>query len=76
MKYVSVLLYRTLGERLPQGLATAAPIWGIAQMFVQGNRKAAAKAGFGGRKSTKALSGHRIPAKGAVPRRRLQGDGP
>ena len=57
MKYVSVLLYRTLGERLPGGLATAAPIWGIAQLFLQHNRKAAAKAGFGG---VSMLAGNRL----------------
>ena len=48
MKYAAVLLYRTLGERLPLAMASAAPVWGIAQLYVQGHRKAAARAGFGG----------------------------
>jgi anaerobic selenocysteine-containing dehydrogenase len=43
-----VVLYRTLGPTLPPGLAPAASLWGVAQLFVRGNRKAAARAGFGG----------------------------
>ncbi|MDO9237779.1 MAG: molybdopterin-dependent oxidoreductase [Aquabacterium sp.] len=48
MKYAAVLLYRTLGERLPKHMASAAAVWGIAQLYVQGNSRAAERAGFGG----------------------------
>ncbi len=48
MKYAPVLLYRTIGRTLPAGMDSAAALWGIAQLYVQGNRKAAARAGFGG----------------------------
>jgi anaerobic selenocysteine-containing dehydrogenase len=47
-KYASVVLYRTLGPTLPQGLEPAASLWGVAQFFVRTNPKAAARAGFGG----------------------------
>jgi anaerobic selenocysteine-containing dehydrogenase len=48
MKYAAVLLYRTLGPTLPKGMESAAAVWGIAQIYTQANRKAAARAGFGG----------------------------
>lgn len=48
MKYAPVILYRTLGPSLPKGMESAAALWGVAQLYVQGNRKAAARAGFGG----------------------------
>ncbi|MFA5940864.1 MAG: molybdopterin-dependent oxidoreductase [Sinimarinibacterium sp.] len=48
MKYAAALLYRTLGPTLPKGMESAAALWGVAQLYVQGNRKAAARAGFGG----------------------------
>jgi formate dehydrogenase len=48
MKYAAVLLYRTLGPTLPKGMASAAAVWGMAQLYVQGNGKAAKRAGFGG----------------------------
>lgn len=48
MKYAAVLLYRSLGAQLPKGMASAAALWGVAQLYIQGNRKVAAKAGFGG----------------------------
>ncbi|MDR3417554.1 MAG: molybdopterin-dependent oxidoreductase [Nevskia sp.] len=44
----AVVLYRTLGPTLPKGMAAAASLWGLAQLYVRGNRKAAARAGFGG----------------------------
>ncbi|MFZ5724049.1 MAG: molybdopterin oxidoreductase family protein [Pseudomonadota bacterium] len=47
-KYASVLLYRTLGPTLPAGMDSAAAVWGICQLHVLGNRKTAARAGFGG----------------------------
>jgi anaerobic selenocysteine-containing dehydrogenase len=47
-KYAAVVLYRTLGQTLPKGMESAAALWGVAQMYVRGNRKAAARAGFGG----------------------------
>ena len=48
MKYAPVLLYRTLGKILPAGMDSAAALWGIAQLYVRGNRTAATRAGFGG----------------------------
>jgi anaerobic selenocysteine-containing dehydrogenase len=48
MKYVAVLLYRTLGELLPKGMASAAPLWAVAQLYVRSSPKAAKAAGFGG----------------------------
>src|SRR5512139_1449083 len=39
-RYASVVLYRTLGPTLPAGLEPAASLWGVAQLFVRGNRKA------------------------------------
>ena len=48
MKYAPVLLYRTIGPTLPAGMDSAAALWGVAQLYVQGHAKAAARAGFGG----------------------------
>lgn len=48
MKYAPVILYRTLGPTLPEGMASAAAIWGICLLHVMGNRKTAARAGFKG----------------------------
>lgn len=48
MKYAAVILYRTLGGQLPRGMESAAALWGVAQLYIQGNRKVAARAGFGG----------------------------
>jgi len=48
MKYAAVILYRTLGLHLPKGMASAAALWGVAQLYIQGNRKVAANAGFAG----------------------------
>jgi anaerobic selenocysteine-containing dehydrogenase len=47
-RYAAVVLYRTLGPTLPAGLAPAASLWGIAQMYVRSQRAAAARAGFAG----------------------------
>jgi anaerobic selenocysteine-containing dehydrogenase len=47
-RYAPVVLYRTLGETLPAGMAPAASLWGISQLFVRHQRTAAARAGFGG----------------------------
>jgi formate dehydrogenase len=47
-RYAPVVLYRTLGRRLPQLMRPAAALWGICQMFVRGNPEAARRAGFGG----------------------------
>src|SRR5262249_50615093 len=47
-KYAPVLLYRTLGPTLPDGLAGAAVYWAFAHQFVQKNPVAAARAGFDG----------------------------
>lgn len=48
MKYVSVILYRTLGETLPKGMETAAVVWGLCLLYVQASPQAAKRAGFGG----------------------------
>jgi anaerobic selenocysteine-containing dehydrogenase len=48
LNYVGVLLYRTLGPTLPRGMATAAVVWGLCQIYVLSNREAATRAGFGG----------------------------
>ena len=47
-RYAAVVLYRTLGPTLPRGMESAAALWGLCLLYVQGNRKAAARAGFGG----------------------------
>jgi anaerobic selenocysteine-containing dehydrogenase len=43
-----VVIYRTLGPALPAGLAPAAAVWGICQLFVRRHASAAARAGFRG----------------------------
>lgn len=47
-RYATALLYRTLGHMLPTGCANAAGLCGVCQLYVAANRKAAARAGFGG----------------------------
>jgi anaerobic selenocysteine-containing dehydrogenase len=47
-RYAAIVLYRTLGPSLPQGMAPAASLWGIAQLYVRTQPEAAARAGFGG----------------------------
>jgi len=56
-RYASVVLYRTLGPTLPAGLEPAASLWGVAQLYVRSNPKAAARAGFGG---SPILAGNRL----------------
>jgi anaerobic selenocysteine-containing dehydrogenase len=48
VKYAPVVLYRTLGPTLPEGMAAAAVYWAVAHQFVQRNPAAAARAGFDG----------------------------
>lgn len=48
MKYVGVILYRTLGPTLPRGMESAAPLWGVAQLYLRSSPEAAKAAGFGG----------------------------
>ncbi len=48
MKYVGVVLYRTLGMTLPKGMETAAVVWGMCLMYVRSHPKQARRAGFGG----------------------------
>ncbi|HQR71890.1 MAG TPA: molybdopterin-dependent oxidoreductase [Burkholderiaceae bacterium] len=48
-RYASVVLYRTLGPRLPPGLAPAASLWGISHLFARKQPDAARRAGFGGK---------------------------
>jgi anaerobic selenocysteine-containing dehydrogenase len=47
-KYAPILLYRTLGPTLPEGLEGAAVYWAFAHQYVQRNPVAAARAGFDG----------------------------
>src|SRR5262245_43875603 len=47
-KYAPVVLYRTLGPTLPEGLAAGALYWAFAHQYVQKNAVAAARAGFDG----------------------------
>jgi anaerobic selenocysteine-containing dehydrogenase len=56
-RYASVVLYRTLGPTLPPGLEPAASLWGVAQLYVRSNPKAAALAGFSG---SAVLAGNRL----------------
>jgi anaerobic selenocysteine-containing dehydrogenase len=56
-RHASVVLYRTLGPTLPPGLEPAASLWGVAQLYVRGNPKAAALAGFSG---SPILAGNRL----------------
>lgn len=48
MPFASVLLYRALGPVLPEGLANAAGVWGVAQLFVSSFTDEAARAGYAG----------------------------
>jgi anaerobic selenocysteine-containing dehydrogenase len=47
-RYASVVLYRTMGTRMPAGMATAASLWGVCRMYVRRHPEAARRAGFGG----------------------------
>ena len=48
-KVISVVLYETLGkEGLPDGLAPAAALWGLAHRFAAGNGPSLARAGYDG----------------------------
>lgn len=47
-RYAPVVLYRTLGPSLPTGLAPAASLWGISQLYVRAQPAAAQGAGYGG----------------------------
>ena len=47
-RYASVVLFRTLGTRLPAQLAPAASLWGLAHLYVRRQPEAARRAGFGG----------------------------
>jgi anaerobic selenocysteine-containing dehydrogenase len=43
-----VLLYRAIGDLLPEGLAEAAGVWALCQIVAQRNAKSLARAGFTG----------------------------
>jgi anaerobic selenocysteine-containing dehydrogenase len=47
-KYAPIVLYRTLGPTLPDGLEAGAIYWAFAHQYVQRNPAAAARAGFDG----------------------------
>lgn len=43
---LTVVLYETLAPHMPEGMESAAAIWGLAQTFVMGNAESAARAGY------------------------------
>ena len=45
-RYLPVVLYETLGPALPEGMESAAAIWGLSQTFVTSNPESAARAGY------------------------------
>jgi formate dehydrogenase len=45
-RYLPVVLYETLGPTLPEGMESAAAIWGLSQTFVTSNPESAARAGY------------------------------
>ena len=45
-KYLPVVLYETLGPVMPEGMESAAAVWGLSQTFVMGNAESAARAGY------------------------------
>jgi anaerobic selenocysteine-containing dehydrogenase len=47
-KVAAVVLYRAIGELLPEGLAEGASIWAVCQMAAQRQATSLARAGFGG----------------------------
>jgi formate dehydrogenase len=47
-RFASVVLYRTLGTRLPPHLTSAASLWGVCQRYVRRQPDAARRAGFAG----------------------------
>ncbi|MEN7342862.1 MAG: molybdopterin-dependent oxidoreductase [Pseudomonadota bacterium] len=48
MKYVTPILYRTLGTTLPRGMEMAAAVWGICMRYVQSFPEPAKRAGYAG----------------------------
>jgi anaerobic selenocysteine-containing dehydrogenase len=47
-RHAAVVLARTLGPTLPTAYAAAASLWGVCQMYLRQQPRAAAAAGFGG----------------------------
>ena len=47
-RYMPYVLYRTLGPKLPNGAAAAAPLWGLCQRAVMTNEAGVRAAGFEG----------------------------
>ncbi|MDG2028268.1 MAG: molybdopterin-dependent oxidoreductase [Acidimicrobiales bacterium] len=45
-KFLPSVLYETLGPVMPEGMESAAAVWGLAQTFVAGNAESAARAGY------------------------------
>jgi anaerobic selenocysteine-containing dehydrogenase len=56
-RHPAIALYRALGPTLPAGLEPAASLWGVAQLYVRSQPRAAARAGFGG---PAVLAGNRL----------------
>ena len=48
MAYLPYVLYRTLGPELPDGMAGAASLWGLCQMYAMGNADDVRRAGHEG----------------------------
>jgi anaerobic selenocysteine-containing dehydrogenase len=47
-RHAPIVIYRTLGEHMAKGMAPAASLWGVCQMYLRQQPQAAARAGFGG----------------------------
>ena len=55
-RYLSYILYRTMGPALPEGAEAAALYWGAAQRFAMGNEASLHRAGFEGQGPELALN--------------------
>ena len=60
------LLYRAIGDLLPEGLAEAAGVWALCQIVAQRNAKSLARAGFAGEDAGDAFFDALLASKSAV----------
>src|SRR5262249_8448839 len=61
-----VVLYRAIGDLLPEGLAEAAGVWALCQIVAQRNAKSLARAGFAGDSPGDAFFDALLSSKSAV----------
>jgi anaerobic selenocysteine-containing dehydrogenase len=61
-----VVLYRAIGDLLPEGLAEAAGVWALCQIAAQRNAKSLARAGFAGADAGDAFFDALLTSKSAV----------